>query len=372
MNVLFDHQVFSFQEYGGISRYYSQLIKELSSRDDIHPAVLIKYSNNAYLRSINNLEPKPFFRSHRFKGRNELIRLLNQSYCKSEYQQRNPPDIFHPTYYHPYFLDVIGKVPFVLTIYDMAHELYPGMFHPLDFTIRNKKTLALKTSRVIAISENTKNDVVRMLGVPESSIDVIPLATDISVDTSVKYPDSLPEDFILYVGARNTYKNFPFFLRAIQSLFKETKNISVICAGGGAFSVKELKLIDTLGLSKQVFQVNVSDGLLAVLYSKAKAFVYPSLYEGFGIPVLEAFSCGAPAVLSNRSSLPEVGGDAAVYFDPENADSLVSVLRSLIYQKNNTDEMTAKGFERAKLFSWRRTADQTLDTYTKVLKSETH
>jgi glycosyltransferase involved in cell wall biosynthesis len=319
------------------------------------------------LRSINNLSPRPFFRSHRFKGRNEIIRLLNQFYYKSEYKKIQRPDIFHPTYYHQYFLESIGDLPFVLTIYDMAHEMYPGLFHPLDFTVKNKRALAIKAARVIAISEHTKNDVVRFLGVPDSNIDVIPLATDIRMDVSVKYPDSLPKDFILYVGARNTYKNFLFFLRAVQEIFKDSKNLSVICAGGGTFSASELKQIENLGLSKKIVQVNVSDGLLALLYNKSKAFVYPSLYEGFGIPVLEAFTCGAPAVLSNRSSLPEVGGEAAVYFDPENIDSLVTVLHNVIHQKDAGQRMIVKGYERAKLFSWHRTADQTIDTYNKII-----
>jgi glycosyltransferase involved in cell wall biosynthesis len=106
-----------------------------------------------------------------------------------------------------------------------------------------------------------------------------------------------------------------------------------------------------------------------LLYSKTYAFVYPSMYEGFGIPVIEAFTCGAPTLLSNRSSLPEIGGDAAVYFDPENIDSLQYVLRNVITQRDLKSEMVKMGFERAKLFSWERTAEMTIDTYKKVLKN---
>jgi glycosyltransferase involved in cell wall biosynthesis len=113
--------------------------------------------------------------------------------------------------------------------------------------------------------------------------------------------------------------------------------------------------------------MDANDDLLAYLYSKAKAFVYPSLYEGFGIPVLEAFACGCPAILSNRTSLPEVGGNAARYFDPEDVASLVTTLLEVLHNKDLAEDMKAKGFERAKSFSWKKTAEQTLQTYRKVI-----
>ncbi len=369
MNVLFDHQVFSFQEYGGISRYYSQLLKLFAQGNEVHPDLLIKYSNNSFLADLSIRAPQPFFPSYRFKGRNEIIRLLNQSYFKKEYRKRTPPDIFHPTYYHQYFLDTIGDIPFVLTIYDMAHEHYPHLFHSFDFTIKNKKILAAKADRIIAISSHTKNDVVRMLGVPESNIDVIPLATDIMLDRSLLPAVPLPERYILYVGARNTYKNFLFFLRAVKPLIDDTNQLCIVCAGGGTFSATELNEISRLKLSDKIIQMNVADEILAVLYSKAKAFVYPSLYEGFGIPVLEAFACGCPAILSNRSSLPEVGGDAAQYFDPEDQESLVTVLSEVLNNNDAADTMRIKGSKRVKMYSWEDTARKTLETYKKVLRN---
>jgi len=128
------------------------------------------------------------------------------------------------------------------------------------------------------------------------------------------------------------------------------------------------KNIEQFGLSKNIRQINVSDESLAMLYSRAKAFVYPSLYEGFGIPVLEAFTCGAPVILSNRSSLPEVGGDAAVYFEPDNVESLETAIRSIVNNSEVRNEMVQKGFERAKIFSWNNTAKKTIETYKKVLQ----
>ncbi len=367
MNVLFDHQVFSFQEYGGISRYYSSLLKIFSQSTIIQPDLIIKYSNNSYLQEVGNYNQKTFFRNHRFKGRNEIIRLLNQLYFRKEYTKRTPPDIFHPTYYHQYFLREIGNVPFVLTIYDMSHEIYPDSFHQFDFTIKNKKALALKATRIIAISEHTKRDIVKILGVAESIIDVIPLSGNIILDPFYVSPFSIPEKFILYVGARNTYKNFLFFIRSLKNILRDSNDLFVICAGGRSFSLQERKEIEQLGLTKRIYQMDVDDKLLALLYSKTKAFVYPSLYEGFGIPVVEAFMCGAPVVLSNKSSLPEVGANAAFYFDPENKENFESVVRNVIQNPNVAKEMVLKGFERVKMFSWNNTAEKTIETYKKVL-----
>ena len=349
LNILLDPYIFNTQSIGGISRYYAEVYSRLNAMSNI--SVILPINNptnvNTYIRNSN---------------------LLNFEW---EQISISSFDLFIPTYYSTYFLDRINA-PFVLTIYDMAHETYPDQFHPLDFTIKNKRKLVSQAARVIAISENTKSDVVRMLGVPESSIDVIPLATDIQFDPKLKLSLSVPEKFILYVGARNTYKNFLFFLRGVQPLVKESSDLSVICAGGGTFSKLEMRNIELLGLTKNIFQMNVTDGMLASLYSKTQAFVYPSMYEGFGIPVLEAFTCGAAALLSNRSSLPEIGGDAALYFDPEDVESLRLKLRNVLYNKDLKMELILKGFARAKLFSWERTAEKTIETYRKVVQKAIH
>ncbi len=369
MNILYDGQIFSFQDYGGISRYYYQLFKTFLGMEGITPELIIQYSNNKYLTNLDNVHVKQFFPAHRFKGRNEIIKLLNRRFIKKCFHRQLDLNIFHPTYYHPYFMDIIGDIPFVLTIYDMAHEHYPHMFSKFDFTAEHKKKVAAKANRIIAISEHTKNDIITLLKIPASRIDVIPLATTLSC-TDAKAPSiPLPNHFILYVGKRNTYKNFFFLLQAVKVLFKTDTNCFLVCAGGGTFTKQEIREIERLHLSERIIQIHADDTLLAYLYSKARAFVYPSLYEGFGIPVLEAFACGCPAILSNRSSLPEVGGDAAQYFDPENQASLVAALSEVLNNNDAAEHMRKKGLERVKLFSWDDTARKTLETYKKVIRS---
>jgi glycosyltransferase involved in cell wall biosynthesis len=367
MNVLFDPQVFSFQEYGGISRYYCELFKQFSIMEGVEPSLIIKYSNSRYLPELDYIQVRHFSPSYRFKGRNEIIKLLNRMYVRRNFHAMPIPHVFHPTYYDPYFLDLLGDIPFVLTIYDMSHELYPQLFSRFDFTAENKKKVAAKANRIIAISEHTKIDIIKLLNVPASKIDVIPLATTLA-PTKVDNADiPLPDNFILYVGKRYPYKNFSFLLNAMKSLSQANINLFLISAGGGKFTAQEQNNINNLQLSKKIIQIDVDNNLLAHLYSKAQAFVLPSIYEGFGIPILEAFACGCPVLLSNRSSLPEVGGDAARYFDPENVSSLAERLTEVIEDKTLSDEMRTNGFNRLKLFSWKNTALKTLETYKKVV-----
>ena len=367
MNVVFDPQVFSFQEYGGISRYYCELLKQFSVMAGIEPSLIIKYSNSHYLPELDFINIKHFFPDHRFKGRNEIIKLLNRKYVRNIFHKVPVPQILHPTYYHPYFLELIGDIPFVLTIYDMSHELYPQLFSKFDFTAEHKKKVSARANRIIAISEHTKKDIITLLGIPASKIDIIPLATTLSSTRMSNAAIPLPSNYFLYVGKRNTYKNFFFLLDAIKSLSQINIHTSLICAGGGKFTMQERKNINRLQLSDKIIQIDVDDNMLAYLYFKAQAFVLPSLYEGFGIPILEAFACGCPALLSNRSALPEIGGDAAIYFDPKSVPSLVERLAEVVEDKSLADDIRTKGFNRLKLFSWENTTLKTIETYKKVL-----
>ena len=367
MNVFFDAQAFSFQEYGGISQYFSRLLKHFQTMEGITPELLIRWSNNVYLSEFPSLDVRPFFPGHRFKGRNEIIKLLNRLYVRRHFPSTAALRIVHPTYYDPYIIDLAGDAPLVLTIFDMAHERYPHMFSRFDYSSANKKTVAQRAKKIIAISEHTKKDIVELLGIPESRIDVIPLATTISVDQAQKPPSPLPSSYILFVGKRYAYKNFSVLLQAFSRLAGKQSSLFLVCAGGGSFSAAELNEMRSLSIQDRTIQLSANENTLAYLYAHARAFIYPSLYEGFGIPVLEAFTCGCPAVLSDRSSLPEVGGDAACYFNPEDIESLVSLLSKILDNIDFAETLRVRGKERAKSFSWERTAQQTFQTYAKAL-----
>nr|WP_262921691.1 glycosyltransferase family 1 protein [Pontibacter ruber] len=187
-----------------------------------------------------------------------------------------------------------------------------------------------------------------------------------SLSPSIQDPtlkQNLPEQYLLFVGNRALYKNFQSYLRAISSLFRKYNNLHLICAGGGSFNKEELTLIATLRLQNRIRQVAINDEKLSTLYRHATAFVFPSLYEGFGIPVVEAFSCGCPALLSNTSSLPEVGGKAALYFDPTSAEEMIHATEQILENTELRNIYAQKGVARATNFQWQTTAECTGNLY---------
>lgn len=356
MTVFYDHQIYSIQNYGGISRYFANLEQELKKiKVKVSSPILISqnYYKSAYIKlpTNNNI---PFSFSTQYYP-NQALSTLNL--LKSNF------DVFHPTYYDSYFLPYIKHKPFVITIFDMVHELFPENFEINDPTSKRKRILAQKADRIIAISQSTKKDIVDILHVPENKIDVVYLAAESKLKAKV-----LPviERFILFVGKREGYKNFNFFLQSIYPVLKKYK-IKLFCAGGGKFTSSEINLISSLGLLKMVTQKNVSSQELVHLYSSADLLVYPSLYEGFGLPLLEAFSFECPVVSSMTSSLPEVGGDAALYCNPRSKTDITEKIEQLLLDKNLRVKLINRGKKRKELFSWNKMAEQTLEVYKKVL-----
>ncbi len=365
MKILYDHQIFTQQVYGGISRYFFELMRQFSKVSEVSFQLSLKYSNNRYLENAGFSNHKNFCRNFGFFGRQSIMHFLNEKQSR-RFLTKQDFDIFHPTYYRTYFLDYISKKPFVLTIYDMIHELIISKFAPNDRTLNDKKTLAERAVKIISISENTKKDIVKILGIDDEKIKVVHLAN--SLDPNAICEFNLPIDkYLLFVGDRAGYKNFQSFIKAVEPLLEEDKSLNVISAGGRPFSRRELGFIDELNLQNRLFYFSVTDEQLVFLYKKAIALVFPSKYEGFGIPVLEAFACKCPAILSRASSLPEVGGDAAEYFDPDNQDDIRETIRKVIIDKNKQEELKQKGMIRLEQFSWEKTVKQTLDIYRSIL-----
>jgi len=294
--------------------------------------------------------------NHIFDNQHESIKRLNEQDF----------DVFHPTYYNPYFLKYLKTKKYVLSVYDMIHELFPGMF-PEDGTAMLKKKVIECATKIIAISDNTKTDIINIYNIDPQKIEVIPLASSLQINTS-DIILNLPQKYILFVGHRVANKNFTFFINSISSFLYEEKDLYVICAGSEVFSENEIHLLNKLKIEKQViYYPIINDSTLSYIYRNAVLFVFPSLYEGFGIPVLEAFSCGCPVAASNCSSLPEVGGDAANYFDPKNSDSIQKVVEDIVHNGSLQDSLRARGYERLKLFSWKKTALKTKKVYDSLL-----
>ncbi|MBK5273825.1 MAG: glycosyltransferase family 4 protein [Desulfuromonadales bacterium] len=365
MRILYDHQIFSSQVYGGISRYFYELLSRLAENPEMDLDLALRFSNNSYLSGSSFANPGTFFKDKKFIGKTTLLDFLNGQKSREGLLKREY-DVFHPTYYNPYFLKHIGGKPYVVTVYDMVHELYPEIYPSSDRT-REWKLQSLKNaSKIIAISENTRQDIIRIYGLDEQKVQVIHLASSLqSLDSSVPAP--LPGKYLLYVGQRVRYKNFSFFIRAVAPLMKQDSDLAIICAGGGGFSPEESAIFESFGIAGRVRQLSVPDETLIALYENARALVFPSLYEGFGIPILEAFACGCPVVLAEASCFPEVAGDAALYFDPRDEGSLRAVLVKVVGDESLRADMRSRGFIRGRAFSWDKTASETKTVYESLL-----
>lgn len=367
MKILYDHQTFTHQDYGGISRYFYELIKLGKADNENDLELILKYSNNAYIENRNISNHKNFFLNTDFKGKRRLQLLLNK-YKSINYIKNNKYDIFHPTYYDTYFLKNLKPKIFTVTYLDMIHEKFVSQYPELGNDkklFKQKKELIQLAPKVIAISESTKNDLIEIYGVDANKIDIIYLGNSFNANSESEMP-IVSKPYILFVGSRKRYKNFEFCLTSIKNILIKN-DICFICAGGDILSKQELDYIDQLGLTNLVSQYSITDKILANLYKHSIAFIFPSLYEGFGIPVLEAFACNTPCLLSNGGSLPEVGGDAAIYFDPLNADSIEQAFNSLINDKALKDHLIQNGKQRLLKFSWNNTYENTIKFYKSLL-----
>ena len=362
MKIFFDYQMFSYQNYGGISRYFYELICNINKFELADFYLSTKYTNNYYLKNSDFLKSESFLEGRNFRGKVRLLSLVNHIHCIRDFKSVQY-DVLHPTYYNPYFLKYVKGKSFVLTIHDMIHEIYPEYFGRHNRTREYKKVLAEKAAKIIAISENTKNDIIRILGVDENKIVIIPHGCSLMEAFDERMIVDIPERYLLFVGDRGNYKNFRGFLSSIYKTLLDDDSLFLICAGGRPFDAEEIELIERLKVKEKVLKYSADNSILAYLYSKALAFVFPSLYEGFGIPILESMQCGCPAILSNTSSLTEVGGDAAVYFDPLDGLSMKNSIEKVIYNKNLRSELIAKGYNNINRFSWEKTARDTVKVY---------
>lgn len=365
MKIFYDHQIYSSQVYGGISRYFYELINHFADDEQIHPLLDVRFSNNYYIHNLATLSPHYFLKSFNFRGKNRILELINRMHTVS-LVKKNEYDIFHPTFYNPYFLEYLNGKPFVLTVMDFIHEFYPELPNAAG-ELASKKALIEKADRIISISQNTKNDLLKLYDISAEKVDVIHLAQSDLAAFGGNCSISFPEKFILFVGQRKYYKNFPVLLKAFSKISKEIPDYYLFCAGGGSFDQEELSLIEKSSVPNKVIQFNLSDYELKCAYQKAETFVFPSDYEGFGIPTLEAFANDCPVILSNASCFPEVGGNAAMYFEKNNAEDLSSKILELSSNKDLRKDFIFKGKERIKLFSWEKTATETIDVYKKVL-----
>ena len=362
MRVCFDYQIFSMQEYGGVSRYYCSLSSEISKIKGVEARIVAPFYINSYLRMIGSnlvtgIKVPNLSKSAR-------IRLMANQMCSIPLMAKFSPDIVHETYY----LDntfAPGNAKRILTVNDMIHE----RFYPKhDPTGELKKKAIKRADHIICISENTRRDLLDLHQLPSCKVSVVYLGIDALPNITDNGPSLGILPYILYVGTRSPYKNFGALVEAYASSTWLRNNFRLICFGGGVFTSSEKEMFKSKSIREcQVQQICGDDSILAACYQNAAVFVYPSLYEGFGLPPLEAMTFNCPVACSNTSSIPEIVGAAGIYFDPSDIESIREAIENVLQSSDLRADLKERGLLRSKLFSWQKCARETTRIYLNVL-----
>jgi len=375
IKVLYDDEIFSSQTTGGVSRYFSEVISHLDLIPDVSISLPLIMTANEYIRNSDIFHGVGVTSRFNFKGRRILFRLINRLPLIHALRERRF-DVFHFTYYDVNLLKYLEGKAFVITIHDLIPELFYGSTYSAVirsglirlFPIQSlKRQLIERAARIVAVSLNTKNDLVRLYGAAPDKVDVI----HPGVGNSVIYhggstPRRTPECFILITGRRWGYKNFLGVARSIGDTLRAKPDLHLLCVGGGQLTAEEMSVFESCGCSSRVIQMDLTDAELAWAYAHAVAFVFPSLYEGFGIPILEAFANGCPTILSNRSCFPEIGDEAALFFDPDSPSQLETLLRRVVGDCELRRELAGRARVRLRDFSWTRSAQAHAGCYIKA------
>ncbi|HTL32207.1 MAG TPA: glycosyltransferase family 1 protein [Kofleriaceae bacterium] len=364
MRVLFDHQIFSYQRFGGASRYFAELMRVFHEQGDPQFDLGVATSPNAYLAAAQYYRGRT---TGAIAGTPRFFATYARNVVQTRLAARRPHDVFHATFYSPDALGSARGSRLVVTVLDMIPERFPEAFdlHGLygrfvtKRWIETKRVMCERAAGILAISENTKQDIVELYGIPAERIVVTHLGNRLTGSREQAKPRGFPDRYVLFVGTRNTYKNFGLVLEALAQI----PDVALACIGGGPFDDGEKARIAKHGLGDRVTQRNVSDDEMGACYAHAEAFVFPSRYEGFGIPILEAFACGCPALLARASCFPEIAGDAALYFDPDEADELRAALVRVLEDRTLADRLRALGHARARELTWESTAARTAAAY---------
>jgi glycosyltransferase involved in cell wall biosynthesis len=378
MDILFDHQSFSRQATGGVSRSYVELARALNQHSGSSAQILAPIHWNQYLCESQNkdfssgiYQQRAVFRL--WKQRWWFNHMITNLWCRF-----TAPDIIHETWYsiHPYQLPKKTRV--AITVHDMIYQVHPEWTPDAEERARELAASVDRAAVIFCDSEYTRNDLLNW----RESLDpqkvfvvhltvIKPGANELSPENSwAKAPhlkasaEILNSPFFLYVGQRSaTHKNFPFLAKAFAASGLQ-KEHNLICFGGGEFTDSEKRLFREIGLSTdRVYHIPHNDSLLGLAYKNAVAFIYPSLYEGFGLPPLEAMGYDCPVLSANATCIPEIGGDAAVYFSPTDQDDLVNSLRRISQSEALRKDLVHKGRVRFERYSGEVIAKQALEAY---------
>jgi glycosyltransferase involved in cell wall biosynthesis len=372
MKVLYDFQITQMQKRGGISRYLFEIATRLGGVHGVDVSMF---------RGLNQSEME--WIDHARILKEDCSRLISGRICRQKwvtvanyagfamFQRLRPRfDILHLSYY-PRVIINTKSAALVVSVYDMIPERFPEIYKDNVIIARRKRAFEA-ADLILSISNASKLDLLSFYQIDESKIRVIPLASSFS--DPYYHSDLLGETkenenvrpFLLYVGTRPGYKNFMNLLIAYAGDPNLRRDTDVVCFGADPLSEEEKGFIAHLGIEDRIRHANGPDSSLAWYYRHALALVCPSLYEGFGLPLVEAMTLGCPVVASNRGSIPEVVGDAGALFDPIDISAIQTALKAVVYDEGNRDRLRVAGRLRAREFSWEKAARQTYEAYRSV------
>ena len=360
MHVFFDHQCY-WEKYGGVSRYFTEILK--TSVPNVNYELAIKYSNNEYIKELG-LQVMPLLDDWNIPKKKYLISAFNKPNTISCLKQTKA-NIVHLTHYDPYLFKYTKNKIVVSTMHDLNYFAIPQFYKRRTELLKNWQIKCAQMSdKIIVISENTKKDLVNYLNIKEENIAVIHHGVS-KTFTKTTCNRIIDKPYILFVGARLAYKNFDTLLHSFANIRDKYKDLVLVCTGS-PLSPDEKKKIANIELTGRIIQLSVSESDLVNLYSNALMFVFPSFYEGFGLPILEAMSCECPVICSNTSCFPEIAQTAALYFNPHSSDELTDIINETLMSKQLRDNLVAKGLDRIKSFSWDLSREKHLNFYKSI------
>ena len=357
----------------GLNTYSYQVLHHLPERSQ-------QFEFLAYVGDVSyQARPGMMLRQTSFPTQHPIARIFwEQSFLPLDVRHNRLSLLHGLAYATPLF----ARVPTVVTVHDLSFLLYPQSFRPGNRLYLSQMTAqsCRRARRVIAVSKATARDLVQLLGVPETKIDIVYNGVDSIYQPlpnaeveEYRRQAGWPDDFMLMVGTIEPRKNHITLLDAYAHYRRSVQHPIPLLIGGGKgwYFEQVFERVKELGLEQYVhFLGFVALATLPWLYNAASLFVYPSRYEGFGLPVAEAMACGTPAITSSSSSLPEVAGDAALMVDPDDSEALAQAMAAVLNAPERLDVMRKAGLARAAQFQWAATSDATTEVYARALEKD--
>ncbi len=361
MKITFNNTIFYQQKRGGISRYITCLANEfIKLNQNIN--IIAPIHKNQFLKQFS----KKYY-SGIYISNFPLISVIDKlsNFIVNRQLKKNNPQIIHDTYYSKDICKPnISKK--IITVHDLIHEKYEKLYKNSEELIDLKRKAFKDCDHFICVSENTKKDLLNFYNIDERKVSVIYHGSEHLKNLKLESEKPFDFPYLLYVGNRSKYKNFDKFLEIYSSSNKINKNFNLICFGGNKANSKEIDQVKKLNIEKNIIFINGSDYYLKNIYLNARAFIFPSAYEGFGLPLIESMSLNCPVFCSNKSSFPEICEDAAIFFDPDDKEDFKFKLENYLFDDEKLRDLKNKGLNHSEKFNWQLTAKKTLNLYKKL------